>query len=157
MAAIRSKDTKPELRLRRALFAAGVRGWRCHRRALAGRPDIAFGRWRVAVFVDGAFWHGHPDHIRPNASDYWREKIARNAARDRAADEALAAQGWTVVRLWDFEVNEDVGRAVDRVMQALSAAGYSSSSSSASSVSSGSVGATSAFKRSTSAKRSDRS
>ena len=54
-------DTKPELALRRALFAAGLRGWRCHRRDVAGTPDLAFVGKKVAVFVDGAFWHGHPD------------------------------------------------------------------------------------------------
>ena len=63
MARIRSRDTKPELALRRALYAAGVRGWRCHNRQLPGKPDIAFTRWRVAVFVDGRFWHGLPDYF----------------------------------------------------------------------------------------------
>src|SRR4051794_27599413 len=83
MAAIRSKNTRPEMRLRRALWSSGIRGWRCHRRNLPGRPDLSWGRWRVAVEVDGAFFHGHPDYIRPGASPYWVEKIARNQERDR--------------------------------------------------------------------------
>ncbi len=62
MAAIRSKDTKPELAMRAALRRAGATGYRLHRRDIPGRPDAAFIRWKVAVFVDGAFWHGHPDH-----------------------------------------------------------------------------------------------
>jgi DNA mismatch endonuclease (patch repair protein) len=61
MSRIRSKNTKPELALRRALWAAGVRGWRVHSNWVPGRPDIAFTRRRVAVFVDARFWHGHPD------------------------------------------------------------------------------------------------
>ncbi|MGI8731365.1 MAG: hypothetical protein ACR2LK_15525 [Solirubrobacteraceae bacterium] len=60
MARVKGRDTGPEVTLRRALYAAGVRGWRCHRKSLPGRPDVAFGPARLAVFVDGAFWHGHP-------------------------------------------------------------------------------------------------
>jgi DNA mismatch endonuclease (patch repair protein) len=126
MAAIRSRDTKPELALRRALWAAGVRGWRCHRGDLPGRPDLAFGRWRVAVQVDGVYWHGHPDHIRPNASPYWVEKIRRNQERDRAADAALAAAGWETVRMWDRDIAEDLDGCVARVLAALHARGFTS-------------------------------
>jgi DNA mismatch endonuclease (patch repair protein) len=122
MAAIRSWDTKPEMRLRRALFAAGIRGWRCHRRDIPGRPDLAFIRTRVAVFVDGAYWHGHPTCVRPDASPYWREKISRNKARDRSADAALGEAGWTVVRLWDFEVNGNLDDCVRRVSDAIKVA-----------------------------------
>src|SRR5687767_6028947 len=68
MARIRSRNTGPELALRRALHAAGVRGWRCHAKHLPGKPDLAFTRWRVAVFVDGCFWHGHPDFFTPGKS-----------------------------------------------------------------------------------------
>lgn len=126
MAAIRSQDTKPELTVRRALWAAGVRGWRTHRRNLPGRPDLAWGRWRVVVNVDGAYWHGHPDHIRAGASDYWVAKIARNQERDRASDAALAEMGWTTVRLWDFEVAGNIDDCVSRVLTALRERGYSS-------------------------------
>jgi DNA mismatch endonuclease (patch repair protein) len=124
MAAIRSRDTKPELALRRALWAAGVRGWRCHRRDLPGRPDLAFGRWRVAVQVDGAYWHGHPDHIRPGASPYWVEKIRRNQERDRASDAALAEAGWATVRMWDLDIAEDLDACVARVVAVLRDRGF---------------------------------
>jgi DNA mismatch endonuclease (patch repair protein) len=120
MSRIRSRDTKPELALRRALFAAGVRGWRCHPKRVAGRPDLAFIRWRVAVFVDGRFWHGHPDYFTPGKSgEYWDAKIARTQERDRLADEALAGTGWSVLRFWDFEVEGDLAACVARVLGEL--------------------------------------
>jgi DNA mismatch endonuclease, patch repair protein len=123
MSRIRSKDTKPELALRRALWAAGVRGWRVHAKKLPGKPDLAFTRRRVAVFVDGCFWHGHPDHFTPGKSGaYWDAKIARTQERDRLANAALEADGWAVVRLWDFEVEADLHGCVRRVAAALEAA-----------------------------------
>jgi len=120
MARIRARDTTPELALRRALFAVGLRGWRCHVRSLPGRPDLAFTRWRVAVFVDGCFWHGHPDHFTPGKSGaYWDAKIARTQERDRHANEALRGMGWVVLRIWDFEVERDPAGCAARVAQAV--------------------------------------
>lgn len=122
MARVRSRDTGPEVALRQAMYALGLRGWRCHRRALPGTPDIAFGRARLAVFVDGAFWHGHPSRYKEGQSGaYWDEKIQRNRERDRRVDRELKRIGWTVLRLWDFEVLRDpVGTAV-RVQHELRA------------------------------------
>jgi DNA mismatch endonuclease (patch repair protein) len=120
MARVKARDTGPELALRRALYAAGVRGWRCHRRGLPGRPDLAFGRARLAVFVDGGFWHGHPSKYWPGRSGaYWDEKIARNQARDRQVDMQLSAIDWEALRLWDFEVDRDPAGAAERVLGAL--------------------------------------
>jgi len=128
MARIRSRDTKPELALRRALYAGGVRGWRCHARTLPGKPDLVFTRWKVAVFVDGCFWHGHPDFFTPGKSGaYWDAKIARTKERDREANEALQLARWRVIRLWDFEIQEDLARCVSRIEALLSAAGRPSS------------------------------
>jgi DNA mismatch endonuclease (patch repair protein) len=123
MSRIRSKNTKPELALRRALWGQGVRGWRCHPKAVPGKPDLAFTRWRVAVFVDGCFWHGHPDFFTPGKSGaYWDAKIARTQERDRLANEALTAAGWAVIRLWDFDVEDDLDACVTRVLGALASA-----------------------------------
>ena len=120
MARIRSRDTKPELALRRALWAQGVRGWRVHAGKLPGKPDLAFTRWRVAVFVDGRFWHGHPDFFTPGKSGaYWDAKIARTQERDRLANEALNAAGWHVLRFWDFEIEHDLPGCVDGVTELL--------------------------------------
>jgi DNA mismatch endonuclease (patch repair protein) len=122
MARVRTRGTAPELRLRKELFAAGIRGWRLHPR-VTGRPDIAWTGRRVAVFVDGAFWHGHPDYYRGQSGSFWDEKIARNRARDRRVDATLRTAGWTVIRLWDFEIERDPARCVARVAEALEAAG----------------------------------
>jgi DNA mismatch endonuclease (patch repair protein) len=120
MAAVKGKNTSPELALRRALYAVGIRGWRCHYKRAVGTPDLAWPALRVAVFVDGAFWHGHPSRYKSGRSGaYWDEKIALNIARDRAVDAALRAGGWTVVRVWDFEVRRDPSGAVARVVEAL--------------------------------------
>src|SRR5947208_670231 len=123
MSRIRSADTKPELALRRELFRCGVRGWRCHPKRVPGKPDVAFIRCHVAVFVDGRFWHGHPDYFTPGKSGaYWDAKIARTQERDQDANEALAAAGWTVLRFWDFEIEQDLGSCVTAIADAVTAA-----------------------------------
>jgi DNA mismatch endonuclease, patch repair protein len=123
MARVKGRDTGPELALRRALHRRGVRGWRCHRATLPGKPDLAFGRARLAVFVDGGFWHGHPSKWWLGRSGpYWDAKITRNIERDRRADDDLARLGWRVVRLWDFDVVRDPDAAAARVENALSEA-----------------------------------
>lgn len=106
----RRRDTKPEKRLRSALFALGLRfrvdyPIRIPKQGRPIRPDIVFTRAKLAVFVDGCFWHGCPEHgtsPRRN-SQYWTAKIARNQDRDRKYDALLAASGWTVVRVWEHE------------------------------------------------------
>jgi DNA mismatch endonuclease, patch repair protein len=125
MRANRRRDTKPELTLRRALHAQGYRYRKDYRLDLAGtrvRPDIAFTARRVAVFVDGCFWHCCPQHGSQPASNtwYWKPKLARNVERDRAADAALTAAGWSVVRVWEHESLE---AAVAAVVAALAGKG----------------------------------
>jgi DNA mismatch endonuclease, patch repair protein len=123
MRANRRSDTKPELALRRALHSQGYRYRKDYRLDLTGarvRPDIAFTARRVAVFVDGCFWHCCPQHGTQPANNtwYWEPKLARNVARDRAADAALCAAGWSVVRIWEHESLE---AAVGAVVTALTA------------------------------------
>lgn len=120
MTAVRSVDTAPELRLRRALYAAGIRGWRCHYKPAPGKPDLAWPALRVAVFVDGAFWHGHPSRHKPGRSGvYWDAKIARTVQCDRETATALQAAGWTVLRAWDFEIHRDLPAILARVTDVL--------------------------------------
>jgi len=121
MSRVRTRNTEPEMRLRRALWAAGLRGWRLHPDAVPGRPDLAWLGRRVAVFVDGAFWHGHPDYYRGQSGKFWDEKIARNRARDARVDAELGACGWSVVRVWDFELERDLVDCVARVRAAWQA------------------------------------
>jgi DNA mismatch endonuclease (patch repair protein) len=120
MSSIRGRDTKPELALRSALWRAGVRGWRCNYAAPGGRVDIAFTRWKVAVHVDGVFWHGHPSKWQPGRwSGYWDEKIKRNMARDARHNKALADAGWAVLRFWDLEVEQDADGVAGKVKALL--------------------------------------
>jgi DNA mismatch endonuclease (patch repair protein) len=110
MAAIRSKDTTPELAVRRYLHAGGLR-YRLHRRGLPGRPDIVFPSRRVCVFVHGCFWHGCPrciDGRRAVKSNtgYWAPKIAATRERDTRHRAALEAAGWTVYEVWECETQQ---------------------------------------------------
>ncbi|MFJ6676358.1 very short patch repair endonuclease [Actinosynnema sp. NPDC091369] len=103
----RGKDTKPELALRALLHRAGLR-YRVGIRPLRDirrTADIVFPRVKVAVFVDGCFWHGCPEHHRPAStnSTFWQEKIRGNQLRDRETDRILADAGWEVVRVWEHE------------------------------------------------------
>jgi DNA mismatch endonuclease (patch repair protein) len=120
MSSIRSSDTRPERLLRRALWNLGLRGWRCNWRGPGGRIDVAFTRWKVAVFVDGAFWHGHPSKWQPGRwQGYWDEKIRRNIKRDAEQEAALEDEGWTVFRVWDFEVERDAPTVASKVSATL--------------------------------------
>ena len=110
MRRVRGRDTGPEIAVRRLLRAAGLTGYRLHRRDLPGRPDVAFIGRRAAIFVHGCFWHGHdcPRGARvPEANAaYWSAKLARNRARDAAALAALAAAGWRVLLVWECALRD---------------------------------------------------
>ena len=112
MSRVRRRDTKPELLLRRALHARGVR-FRVQA-PLPGRPDIALTRARLAVFVDGCFWHSCPEHgnLPKNNREWWREKLAATVARDLVKDEALRVLGWEPLHVWE---HMPVSDAVDLV------------------------------------------
>lgn len=108
----KSRDTKPELRLRRIAHAKGLR-YRVAARPLPGlrrTADMVFPGVKVAVFLDGCFWHGCPEHhtVAKTNAEYWAEKVRRNRERDRETDEALAAAGWIAFRVWEHENLEEV-------------------------------------------------
>ncbi|MCF8784354.1 very short patch repair endonuclease [Rhodococcus ruber] len=119
----RRRDTAPEVALRRELHGRGVRYFvdRAPLKGIRRRADLVFPRRRVAVYVDGCFWHRCPQHATDpkNNAEWWAAKLAANVARDRNTDAALAAAGWTVVRIWE---HENPVEAADRVQAALSAA-----------------------------------
>jgi DNA mismatch endonuclease (patch repair protein) len=121
MQAQRRHDTEPELELRRRLHAMGLR-YRVHERPLPDlrrQADLVFRRARVAVFVDGCFWHGCPAHGRRAHTVngwYWPEKIERNRTRDADTDARLRAAGWHVVRVWEHETSGVAARRVARAV-----------------------------------------
>ena len=118
----RGRDTGPELELRRELHARGMRYYVNRRpvKSVRRTADLLFPRARVAVFVDGCFWHGCPEHhtvARANA-DYWAEKVARNRERDRETDQLLESAGWAVIRIWEHTaVTEAAGRVEGEVLR----------------------------------------
>lgn len=117
----RRTGTKPETALRSALHDAGLRFRKDYRLDLGDvkpRPDIVFTRARVAVFVDGCYWHCCPEHgTQPKSNaDYWTPKLARNVDRDREHDRALTEAGWTVVRIWEHVPVADAVRTVRRAV-----------------------------------------
>jgi len=121
MAAVRSRGNKATELILVGLFrAAGLKGWRRHA-AILGRPDFVFSKERVAVFVDGCFWHGCPKHCRMPASNrkYWVSKIDRNVRRDRVTRKVLRANGWKVVRVWEHELKTRPQSVVTRISRAL--------------------------------------
>ncbi len=120
MGAIRSRGNKEtELKLAAILRAARITGWRRHQ-PLPGKPDFAFGRKRLAIFVDGCFWHGCPKHGRQPGTNtaYWSQKLARNKSRDRSVSRALRQTGWTVLRIWAHHLSAPVAIAA-KIARAL--------------------------------------
>lgn len=110
-----------ELRMAQLLRKAGLRGWRRHL-PLPGRPDFAWPAYRVAVFVDGCFWHGHDcgKNISPRTNaKAWREKIQNNRRRDRRAARQLRQRGWSVLRVWECQLRRSPERCVTRIRRAL--------------------------------------
>ena len=116
MSRIRGRNTKPETLLRSALHAQGFR-FRLHRRDLPGSPDIVFVSRKVAVFVDGCFWHGCPTHGAKPATNrrFWSEKIETNRKRDKAATRKLRALGWQVIRIWEHDLKKDIPRVIKSI------------------------------------------
>ena len=120
MARVRSRGTRPERMLRSALWRSGMR-YRLHVRTPGGRPDIVFPKAHVAIFVDGCFWHGCPDHysLPRTRRDYWLHKLRANTARDRRQTLALEDEGWTVLRIWQHEIDQSLPDVVARIHRAL--------------------------------------
>jgi len=108
MARVRSKGNRStEWRLRASLVRAGIRGWTLHSSDIPGKPDFAFRKERVLLFVDGCYWHGCPKcYRRPSSNtEYWDEKVRKNRARDTKTSKKLARQGWRLLRIWEHELS----------------------------------------------------
>lgn len=122
MAAVKGKDTKPEMIVRKYLFSQGLR-YRVNNRTLPGSPDIVLRRYKTVVFVDGCFWHGHEGckyfRLPKSNVDFWRHKIAINIARDYANNVDLKLEGWKVIRIWECEIKTKAKR--EETLRKLSA------------------------------------
>lgn len=127
MSAVRSKDSKAELALRQELHRRGLR-YRLHARDVVGKPDLVVRSRKVAVFVDGDFWHGNAHRLRgldrledlfPTNRAWWMKKLRRNMERDHEVTETLRSEGWRVIRIWESEVLSNPVRAADAVETAM--------------------------------------
>lgn len=119
MGKIRAKDTKPEMRLRKALWKKHVR-YRVNTTKLPGKPDISIAKYKLAVFVDGEFWHGYDwderkKNIKTNRK-FWIPKIERNMQRDREVNRQLRDLDFTVFRFWDHEIKENLDKCINDVL-----------------------------------------
>lgn len=126
MQAIKSKDTSIELKLRKALWQRGVR-YRKNYSKLAGKPDIAITKYKIAVFCDSDFWHGRDWETKKykikSNREYWIPKIESNIARDKINNQLLENEGWLVIRLWEKEIRKALQDCIDRIMKAIAERG----------------------------------
>jgi DNA mismatch endonuclease (patch repair protein) len=129
MSRIRSKNTKPEETVRKALFAAGFR-YRKNDKRLLGHPDIVLPKYKTVIFVNGCFWHGHEGcryFIWPKTNkEYWMEKINGNVERDKQTAASLSGLGWQVIVVWECELKKDkLDGTIQRLMQQIKSGGVS--------------------------------
>ena len=128
MQAVKGKGTKLERRLFSMLVGMGAKGWKKNVTGIIGKPDVVFEKQRVAIFIDGCFWHGCPFCRRklPQTNrEYWERKINRNVAQAEAINEQLRHEGWTVVRIWEHEVRKaaDLAEVRARILQTIGVQG----------------------------------
>jgi DNA mismatch endonuclease (patch repair protein) len=133
MAQVRSqRNRSTEWRLRGALVRAGVRGWKLNAPDILGKPDFAFEKQRLALFIDGCYWHGCPKcYRRPSSNtEYWDAKVARNRQRDARTTAQLKREGWRVMRIWEHQLSalDAVLRKIERALRGSDRSLVSSSS-----------------------------
>jgi DNA mismatch endonuclease, patch repair protein len=124
MQAIRSQNNaSTERRIRAHLVRVGINGWRIRPVGLPGCPDFVFPAKKIALFIDGCFWHSCPrcGHIPKSNIEYWKAKLARNKSRDRAVNRELRSRGLTVIRLWECEVKRNPTKCLELIARVLSA------------------------------------
>ncbi len=117
MSANKGKDTKPELIFRKALFKAGLRGYRLHWK-IAGKPDITYPGRKIAIFINGCFWHRCP-HCKPHMprsnTEYWERKFSKNKERDKKNERVLKEAGWQVLVIWECQLKENLEKCIQQV------------------------------------------
>ena len=122
MSKIRNKNTRPEIKIRKLLYCSGHKGYRLNYKKASGKPDICYVGKKIAIFIDGCFWHGCPKcYKRPKSNKkYWSEKIKINKKRDKKVNLALKKENWTVLRFWECQVNkktENIFNKIDEVLK----------------------------------------
>jgi DNA mismatch endonuclease (patch repair protein) len=118
----KAKDTKPELLLRKALWSAGTRGYRLNWKKIPGKPDITFPGKKIAIFVNGCFWHRCPicDLPLPKSNiEFWTNKFTRNVERDKLKTQRLEELGWTVITIWECQIKKDLDSQVIKVKELI--------------------------------------
>jgi DNA mismatch endonuclease (patch repair protein) len=126
MASVRSRGNRStEQRLRALLEESKLEGWELNLTDVPGKPDVVFARHKIAIFVDGCFWHGCPQHLRMPASnqEYWTKKIERNKRRDQQVNALLQDEGWRVLRFWEHDIKENLPGVLEIITNALAEQG----------------------------------
>lgn len=125
MSRIRGRNTKPEIILRKLLFSKGYRGYRINTK-LIGKPDVVYNKYRVAIFVDGCFWHKCPKCFqKPETNEkFWNEKISANVKRDEKVNNMLHQSNWVVIRIWEHEIMRNPEKCCARIINKLKMRGY---------------------------------
>jgi len=120
MSRIQGKNTTPEIKLRKLLFATGIRGYRIHHN-IPGKPDIVFVKKKIAIFIDGCFWHKCSVCFQEpeTRKEFWMKKIQSNIDRDKKVNEQLKNEGWTVIRIWEHEIKKEPEKAVTEIIALL--------------------------------------
>lgn len=122
MSAIKGKNTSPEKRLKRALIKEGLKGLRSHLRTLPGIPDIVYPKNKLAIFVNGCFWHRCPKcklKLPKSHKPFWKHKFSRNVARDKKNIKLLVKKDWTAITIWECEIKKNISGVVHRIERAL--------------------------------------
>ena len=121
MSQIRSKNTGPELILRKLLSKNKISGYRLHYKKILGKPDMVFPRKKLAIFIDGCFWHKCPScFIRPKSrTGFWNKKIKDNLIRDKEVNKSLKKIGWKILRIWEHELRENPNKVCQKIIKQL--------------------------------------
>jgi len=118
MSSNKAKNTKPELRLRKALYADGVRGYRLNWKKVPGKPDIAFPGRKISIFINGCYWHRCPHCELPlpkTNTEFWKEKFEKNIKRDKKKEKELLDLGWIVLVFWECKINTNIKDCINKI------------------------------------------
>lgn len=121
MASIKSRNTKIEILFRKELYGQGLRGYRVNNKNIYGSPDLVYTKYKLAIFLDGDFWHGYDWKVKGRIppKEYWQDKIQKNIERDNRVNEKLQEDGWKVLRFWEHEIRNNIEDCITKVKEIL--------------------------------------